>query len=75
MSQKILGFGMLLFVLDDKYMGDLQVAVRGKASHHALLMWLPPWGWVVVYGMTNWKQTPDPHAICTDLFVPILSSL
>lgn len=43
-------------------MGDFQVAVRGKASHHALLMWLQPWGWVVVYGMTIWKQTLDPRA-------------
>ena len=39
-SQKILGFGTLSLVLDDKYMGDLHSAVREKPSHCASLMGL-----------------------------------
>lgn len=39
-SQKILGFGILSLVLDDKYVGDLHTAVRGRPSHCASLMGL-----------------------------------
>ena len=53
-------FGMFLLVLDDTYVGDLQVAVRRKPSYCTAHM-------VIVSGMAIEKQAPDPHAIRTGL--------
>lgn len=49
-------FGMFSLILDDTYVGDLQVAVRRKPSYCTAHM-------VIVSGMAIEKQAPDPHAI------------
>lgn len=52
---------MFLLVVDDTYVGDLQVAVRGKLSYCTAHM-------VIVSGMAIRKQALDPQAIHADLF-------
>lgn len=66
-SQKILGFGILSLVLDDKYMGDLHAAVRGRPSHCASL-----WGFSSLGGRSRpWigdlETSPWAPQHCVDL--------
>lgn len=75
-SQKILGLGMLSLLLDDKHMGDLQAAVRGKpyTVHH----W---WGFLaLVVGSGPWNgdletSNRSPCCLWWPLSMTVLSSL
>lgn len=66
-SQKILGFGILSLVLDDKYMGDLHAAVRGRPSHCVSLMGLLSLGGRSRPWIGDLETSPWAPQHCVDL--------